>query len=102
MVSTAEQGLADAKGQLLPHIEKLIAYLDTIEDRGAASFFEEIAAAVRLAENYTDLMGPFMMLSTTAFRGFSFDITAEALVDDVLAVAQTMSATLAADDNVRH
>lgn len=102
MPSTPKNDFAGAKDQLLPRFEKLIVYLGTIEDRDAGSFFEEIASAVRQAEEYTDLMGPFMMLSTTAFRGFSFDLTTEALVDDLLAVAQTLSATLAADENVRH
>ena len=43
-----------------------------------------------------------MELSTSAFRGFLFSPPVEILLDHVLAIAQTLSATLAADDDLPH
>ena len=91
-----------SQDQLLPLLEKLITYLRSTEEKEAAYFFDEIKACIGEADDSTDLMGPFMMLSTTAFRGFSFDYAASMLVDEVLANAQTLAATLSADETTRH
>ena len=59
-----------------------------------------MSASLRAAEHPDDLAGPFLELSTTAFRGFSLSPTAAALADEVL--AQRIALTLSAEDGTAH
>ena len=91
-----------ARSQLLNLMDQLCALAEQEEQADQAAFFERIRAGLRNARDANDLAGPFMELSTSAFRGFLFSPPVEILLDHVLAIAQTLSATLAADDDLPH
>ncbi|MDJ0866360.1 MAG: hypothetical protein QNK03_09655 [Myxococcota bacterium] len=85
-----------ARAQLLPLLDDLHALAREEGSRDQELFFARIYAGVRDARDPEDLAGPFLELSTSAFRGFAFSPTVTLLLDRVLAVAQAFSATLSA------
>ena len=91
------EALSTAKAQLIPLLELLEALLEAEEDAVAHGFFARIRQMIELAKDDEDLAGPFMELSTTAFRGFEFDLDASALIDQILQIAQSISARLSED-----
>ena len=91
-----------ARTQLLALLDQLCRLAQQADEADQEMFFERIRAGVRNAHDADDLAGPFMELSTSAFRGFLFSPPVEVLLDHVLAIAQSLSATLAADDDLPH
>jgi hypothetical protein len=91
-----------ARRELLPLLETLRALARDAGRGDQEAFFARLAAGVRLAREDEDLAGPLMDLATSAFRGFAFDADVALLLDRALAVAQALSATLSAPDDVRH
>lgn len=91
-----------ARTQLLTLLDQLCALTQESGQDDQTAFFGRIREGVRNAHDAEDLAGPFMELSTSAFRGFLFSPPVEILLDHVLAIAQTLSATLAADDDLPH
>ncbi|MCH2169623.1 hypothetical protein MK489_02475 [Myxococcota bacterium] len=89
------EALRTAKDQLVPLLQLLEALLEA--DAVPRQFFVRIREMIELAKDDEDLAGPFMELSTTAFRGFEFDLDASALIDQILLIAQRISARLSED-----
>ena len=87
--------------QLLPLLEGL-CLLAHEDDPEQAAFFDRIRAGVEAASHPDDLAGPFMELSTSAFRGFAFSAPVAMLLDQVLDVAQSISTTLSAGEDGPH
>ena len=85
-----------AREELLPLVESLCALAREEGQRDQESFFERVRLGIEHAREADDLAGPFMELSTSAFRGFTFSLPATLLLDHVLAIAQTFSMTLSA------
>jgi hypothetical protein len=88
--------------QLLPLFHELERILARDQDGDASAFFGEIRRWIECAVRTEDLMGPFMQLATTAFRGFDFAPDAHAVVDRILEAAQTLSFTLSAEQKISH
>ena len=88
--------------QLLPLLDELCRLTEASGDRAQHDFFERIRAALRAVHDPDDLAGPFMELSTSAFRGFAFGLEVTMLLDEVLAIAQSLSMTLSASSDERH
>ena len=88
-----------ARTALLPLFRTLDERLD---DERAREFFAGIAASIENAGETSELMAPFMELSTTAFRGFTFDAETTLLVDRVLEAAQTIAAALSTGSDTMH
>lgn len=91
-----------AQQQLVPLLRGLEAALGEDRRDGSLEFFSEIRRWIERAAEEADLMGPFMQLATTAFRDFDFDLGEQLLIDRILEIAQTISATLSADDRLPH
>jgi hypothetical protein len=94
--------LEQARGQLIPLLVALDAELEQDGDAEARAFFSRILWMLQQASDVEDLAGPFMELSTCAFRGFRPGLGAAALIDGVLATAQVISHTLSASAETRH
>lgn len=88
-----------ARDELLPLISKLCALTHEQGVADQAGFFRRIAMGVEQAREPDDLAGPFMELSTSAFMGFDFSLEVSLVLDDVLSIAQTLSATLSASSD---
>ena len=91
-----------AREELLPLLETLRALTGREGDAEQEAFFERVRAGIARAAEPDDLVGPFMELSTAAFRGFDFTAPVALLLDRVLAVAQTFSYTLSAPSGEPH
>jgi hypothetical protein len=91
-----------AQLQLLPLFDDLERILRRDHDAEASAFFGEIRRWIERAVRAEDLMGPFMQLATTAFRGFDFEPDGHMTVDRILEAAQTLSFTLSADRKISH
>jgi len=87
-----------ARTELLPLLESLCALTHEDGEVDQASFFNRIRAGIEYAQEPDDLAGPFMDLSTSAFRGFAFSAPVSVLLDTVLGVAHTLSSTLSASN----
>lgn len=102
MIVEPDDTVRSAQRQLLPLFDALAAILDREQDADAAAFFNEIRRWIERAVREEDLMGPFMQLATTAFRGFDFPPDGHLAVDRILEAAQTLSFTLSADRKISH
>ena len=91
-----------ARRDLLPLVEQLCALTREEGSADQEAFFGLVRAGLEGARDPDDLAGPFMELSTSAFRGFRFSPAVGLLLDRVLAAAQTLSATLSAADAEPH
>jgi hypothetical protein len=91
-----------AQRQLLPLLGHLERILERDQDADASAFFRDIRRWIERAVRTEDLMGPFMQLATTAFRGFDFAPDAHVVVDRILEAAQTLSFTLSAERKIPH
>lgn len=94
--------LEQARSQLIPLLVALDAELEQDGDAEMRAFFARILRMLQHASDLEDLAGPFMELSTCAFRGFSPGLGAAALIDGVLAAAQAISHTLSASADTPH
>ena len=91
-----------AQLQLLPLFDDLERVLRSEQDSEAFAFFGEIRRWIERAIDVEDLMGPFMQLATTAFRGFDLTPASHVAVDPILETAQALSFTLSADRKISH
>ncbi|MDJ0867536.1 MAG: hypothetical protein QNK03_15615 [Myxococcota bacterium] len=99
---SAADPVSTAKASLVPLLHALDAELANDGQAEPRAFFGRILQMVEAATEPEDLAGPFMELSTSAFRGFQFGITSMILVDQVLEAAQTLAFTLSADADTAH
>lgn len=76
------------RDEMLPLLDEIARQESVAASIGAADFFRRVAAAIAGAREVDDLGGPFMELSTTAFRGFVLDAHATLLIDQLLERAQ--------------
>ena len=97
-----DDAVLSAQRQLLPLFDSLDRILEREHDVEASAFFGEIRRWIERAVREEDLMGPFMQLATTAFRGFDFAPDGHMAVDRILEIAQTLSFTLSADRKISH
>ncbi len=93
-----------AQGEILPLMKELDEYLagQGAEGEAPRNFFAVIYTAIEGAAETQDLMAPFMELSTTAFRGFTFDAQSSAMIDRILEVASMISAALSTGSDTYH
>ena len=94
--------LADVKRELGGLLAGLTRQLQGEDEDESLAFFQRVAAAVEAAREPDDLAGPFLELSTTAFRGFRLSASTALLVDAVLERAQRIALTLSADGEAAH
>jgi len=94
--------LEQARDELIPLLVALDAELEQHGDAEMRAFFARIARMLRHASDVEDLAGPFLELSTCAFRGFRPGLAAGRLIDGVLAAAQEISHTLSASAETPH
>ena len=88
-----------ARDELLPLLEQLVDLVRAENEIEQAAFFVRIRDGIAHADDPDDLMGPFMELSTSAFRGYFYSPVATLLIDRILERAQTLSTTLSASDD---
>ncbi len=99
---SAPDAVSAAKASLVPLLHALDAELANDGGTEPREFFNRIRHMVEAATEPEDLAGPFMELSTSAFRGFRFGLSSMILVDQVLEAAQTLAFTLSADGDTAH
>lgn len=97
-----DDAVRSARLQLLPLFDDLERVLRGDEDAEALAFFGEIRRWIERAVGAEDLMGPFIQLATTAFRGFDLTPASHMAVDRILETAQALSFTLSADQKLSH
>ncbi len=90
-----------AKAVLAKDLQTLAIRL-TDEDTAAATFFISILYQLNACMDETDLAQLFVELSTAAFHGFQMQGESIALVDRVLANAETIAHTMSADGSHPH
>ncbi len=90
------------EGDLLPLIDELCRLTDAFGDADQHAFFSGIREGLKRVEEPDDMAGPFMELSTSAFRGFAFAPEVALLLDHALAVAQSLSMALSASSEASH
>ena len=100
--SPVKDALSVTREQLLPLLDQLDGVLEGDDAPGQRSFFAHIRDLLRRAQEPDDLAGPFMELSTSAFRGFQYSLEASAVIDAVLEIAQQVSHALSADGEPHH
>ncbi|MEM6999558.1 MAG: hypothetical protein AAF529_02145 [Pseudomonadota bacterium] len=81
---------------LRPKFSAVIEYLGDQHDPLATSFFVELLVQLNSAKVEEHLLELCLALSTTAFMGFVFDEHSAALVDDLLASAESVALTFSA------
>ncbi|MAI78752.1 MAG: hypothetical protein CL917_07420 [Deltaproteobacteria bacterium] len=91
-----------AHQQLVPRLNRLCEMAKAETEPEVLSFFQQIATQIEVAQDETDLMGPFMELSTSAFRGFQLSFEIAALLDEVLDHSSRISEVLARDSEEVH
>lgn len=81
-----------------PLIDKLEALLDefSFAELDAATFFADVLARLRGAEDEQQLLNIFLVLSTTAFRGLHFELETLPRIDALLETAEQISTLFAA------
>ena len=86
-----------ARAQMVPLLEQLTELAEAEGQVDQVLFFRSIHRGLLACTDPDDLAGPFMELSTAAFRGHLYSPAVTFLLDQVLAIAQTLSMTLSAD-----
>ena len=87
---------------LKPAIAELTMYLEMSEQPQALEFFNAVQQQLASVREEDDLLELFMILSTTAFQGFTLDPFAAMMADRVLAEAQQVAHTFSADSGQMH
>lgn len=82
--------------QLLGLLEALCGLAREQEAGEQEQFFRHIHAGIASIREPEDIAGPFMELSTAAFRGFDYSPDVSLLLDRVLAIAHSLAATMSA------
>jgi hypothetical protein len=97
-----EQATEIARAELVPTLQALSELANEEGMRDQATFFRRIESALENAREEEDLADPFIELSTSAFRGFSFSPAGALLLDRVLELAHRLSTTLSASTDDEH
>ncbi|MDG2048694.1 MAG: hypothetical protein P8M78_00895 [Myxococcota bacterium] len=97
--STAQQAACE---QMVPLLEQLSELAEAEGQVDQVFFFRSIQSGLLACTDPDDLAGPFMELSTAAFRGHLYSPAVTFLLDQVLSIAQTLSMTLSADGAEEH
>lgn len=84
------------KDELLPLLDELCRLTGEAGERDQLAFFDRIRSALQTVSEPDDMAGPFMELSTSAFRGFAFGFEVSLVLDRALEVAQSLSMALSA------
>jgi len=92
----ANDAASVAKGELLPLLTNLCSLARQDGRREQEIFFGRIRSAIEHSRDPEDLAAPFMELSTCAFLGFDYSLSAQLLIDRILEAAQRLSLTLSA------
>ena len=93
---------AQIRGLLRP---PLLALLQSLSNRGedrAVTFFLELLEMLDGAESEEDLIGCMVQLSTCAFVGLDPQPESSMEIDQFLAIAEQISATMAVDSSGAH
>lgn len=91
-----------ARSQMVPLLEQLTELAEAEGQVDQVLFFRSIHRGLLACTDPDDLAGPFMELSTAAFRGYLYSPAVTFLLDQVLSIAQTLSMTLSADGSEEH
>lgn len=92
----------DVVASLKPAISDLAEYLEITQQPQALAFFQGVQRHLEAVREEDDLLELFMILSTTAFQGFTLDPFAAMMADRVLAEAQQVAHAFSADDDQVH
>lgn len=80
----------------------LVQMSKTMDAPDRVEFFGGITEMLEQASHTEHLMEPFMILSTSAFRGFELTPPEAMVLDEVLEIASQMSEVLARGDGSVH
>ncbi len=83
---------------LLPRMNALCERARSLDEPAQEAFFERILRSLESARQVEDLADPFMALSTAAFQGFLFAPDVALVLDEVLAISQSIAMTMTASD----
>ena len=98
-MSTLKDTRDVVEGELIPLLDELCRLTDTPAARDQYAFFSGIREGLRRVNEPDDMAGPFMELSTSAFRGFLFAPETALVLDHALALAQSLSMALSASSD---
>jgi hypothetical protein len=93
--------VAQVKPQLITGLESILDAADD-DELDAAVFFADVLHRLRNAQDEPELIDVFVLLSTTAFQGFTLKPNTIAMIDQVLATAEQIAATFATPTDDRH
>ena len=92
----------NARLQLTPLLAEVIDLLDEEAQVLERSFFTLRLVEANQMREGSDLLSLFLELSTTAFQGFSFSADQAEQIDQLLAVAESISFALSASTGDAH
>jgi hypothetical protein len=90
------------RNELLPLLQALCELAREEGQLDQAAFFERIRTGIANAQEFDDMAGPFMDLSTSAFRGFEFSLPLSLLLDRALEAAHVLAQTLSVNSDQAH
>lgn len=94
--------LDTVREEIVPRVETLVRMAETLEATDRVEFFREVVKLLGKAGHTDELMEPFMLLSTSAFRGFSMSPPEAFVLDEILEIAGHTSEVLARGDELVH
>lgn len=94
--------LATVREEIVPRVETLVRMAEVLEATDRVKFFREIVTLLGRAGHTDELMEPFILLSTSAFRGFSMSPPEAFVLDEILEIAGHTSEVLARGDELLH
>jgi hypothetical protein len=91
-----------AHEELIPIARALCELVESEGESEQGRFFSAVLNGLEVASTGVDLADPLMLLSTSAFRGFSFSAGAALLLDRLLDGSQQLSELLSLDESEVH
>ncbi|MBW2497032.1 MAG: hypothetical protein JRF61_07130 [Deltaproteobacteria bacterium] len=91
-----------AHQELIPIAKALVELVESEGEKEQGRFFAAVLHGLEAASTGVDLADPLMLLSMSAFRGFSFSAGAALLLDRLLEGSQQLSELLSLDDSELH
>ena len=95
-------GINTVLEEMTPAVEALVSYLNQSRQLEALAFFTQVQARLDKVHDEEQLLDLFVLLSMTAFQGFSMDVFAAMMADQVLAYAEQVAHTYSSDDETVH
>ncbi len=80
-------------------MDELVEYLRVSQQSQALAFFTEVQRRLAHVSEEDELLELFMLLSMTAFQGFTLDPLGAMMADRILAYAEQVSHAFSADDS---